>query len=67
MKTFSKARVGNMIEHSTTTKPNELSPKSHNRSKDENISQKSNYNEDDSTLRLQCTTMHPSGIIVTEQ
>ena len=59
MKTFSKA-------HSTTTKPKELSPKSHNCSKDENISQKSNYNEDDFTLRLQCTTMHPSGIIVTE-
>ncbi len=40
MKTFSKARVGTMIQHSTTTKFKELSPKSHNRSKDENMSQK---------------------------
>jgi hypothetical protein len=48
-----------MIKHSTMTKPKELSPKSHNHSKDENMSQKINYNEDDSTLRLQCTTMHP--------
>ena len=27
MKTFSKARVGTMIQHSTMTKPKELSPK----------------------------------------
>jgi hypothetical protein len=47
MKSFSKVRVGTMIWHSTATKPKELSPKSHNRSKDENISQKSNYYEDD--------------------
>ena len=67
MKTFSKVRVSTMFQYSTTTKSKELSPKSCNRSKDENISQKSNYNEDDSTLRLQCTTMHPSGLIVTEQ
>jgi hypothetical protein len=56
-----------MILHSTMTKPKEFRPKSHNRSKDENISQKSKFNEDDSTLRLQCTTMHSSGLIVTEQ
>jgi hypothetical protein len=43
-----------MNQHSTSTKPKELSPKSHNHSKDENTSQKNNYNEDDSTLRLQC-------------
>ncbi len=67
MNTFSKARVGNMSLHSTKTKPKELSPKSHNCSKDETISQKSNYNEDNSTLRLQCTTMHPSGLIVIDQ
>ncbi len=67
MKTFSKARVGNMSSHSTTTKLKELSPKSHNHSKDENISKKNNYDEDDFTLRLHYTTMHPSGLIVTEQ
>ncbi len=67
MKTFSKTRVGSMIQHSTTTKSKELSSKKHNHSKDENISQKSNYNEDGSILRLQCSTMHPSGLIVSEQ
>ncbi len=66
MKISSKARVGTMMKKNTTTRPKELCPKVIIIVRWK-FTLKSIYNEDYSTIRLQCTTMHPKGLIVKEQ
>ncbi len=67
MKTFSKTtRVGTMIKIAPWLDPRVYILKSY-RSKDENIPlSQSNYNDDDLTLRLQCTHTHPVGLIASK-
>ena len=61
MKTFSKTRVGTMIKIAPRLDPRIYILKSF-RSKDESTPYlKVTINEDDLTLRLQCTHTHPAG------
>ncbi len=56
-----------MTKNSTMTRPKELCPKVIIIVRMKIYPEKGNYHEDDSTLILQCITMHPNGLIVNEQ